>query len=109
MLLREIREQGYEGGYSILTSFLLTLKSKANEAVVHFETEPGEQMQVDFIVMRRGRDPLWHSLRRWAGAVRPTSLSPVAKTPQLGVPVSKRAFFWRYAAKATLRHAKTII
>ncbi|MHC8314346.1 IS21 family transposase [Pseudomonas sp. LB3P31] len=58
VLLREIREQGYEGGYSILTSFLLTLKSKENEAVVRFETEPGEQMQVDFTVIRRGRDPL---------------------------------------------------
>jgi transposase len=58
VLLREIREQGYEGGYSILTSFLLTLKSKANEAVVRFETEPGEKMQVDFTVIRRGRDPL---------------------------------------------------
>ena len=32
VLLREIREQGYEHGYSILTSFLLTLKTKAHEA-----------------------------------------------------------------------------
>jgi len=58
VLLREIREQGYTGGYSILTSFLLTLKSKVNEAVVRFETEPGEQMQADFTIIRRGRDPL---------------------------------------------------
>lgn len=58
VLLREIHEQGYEGGYSILTSFLLTLKTKATETVVRFETEPGEQMQVDFTVIRRGRDPL---------------------------------------------------
>jgi len=58
VLLREIREQGYQGGYSILTSFLLTLKSKATEVVVRFETEPGEQMQVDFTIIRRGRDPL---------------------------------------------------
>lgn len=58
VLLREIREQGYQGGYSILTSFLLTLKSKVNEPVVRFETEPGEQMQVDFTIIRRGRDPL---------------------------------------------------
>lgn len=58
VLLREIREQGYQGGYSILTSFLLTLKSKVNEPAVRFETEPGEQMQVDFTIIRRGRDPL---------------------------------------------------
>lgn len=58
VLLREIREQGYTGGYSILTSFLLTLKSKVNEAVVRVETEPGEQMQADFTIIRRGRDPL---------------------------------------------------
>lgn len=42
----------------MLTSFLLTLKTKTNEAVVRFETEPGEQMQVAFTVIRRGRDPL---------------------------------------------------
>lgn len=58
VLLREIREQGYEGGYSILTSFLLTLKTETTETVVRFEAEPGEQMQVDFTVIRRGRDPL---------------------------------------------------
>ena len=58
VLLREIREQGYTGGYSILTSFLLTLKSKVNEAVLRFETEPGKQMQADFTIIRRGRDPL---------------------------------------------------
>lgn len=43
---------------SILTSFLLTLKSKHAETVVRFETEPGEQMQVDFTVIRHGHDPL---------------------------------------------------
>lgn len=58
VLLREIREQGYTGGYSILTSFLLTFKSKVDEPVVRFETEPGEQMQADFTIIRRGRDPL---------------------------------------------------
>ncbi|NKQ12723.1 IS21 family transposase [Pseudomonas sp. SST3] len=58
VLLREIREQGYQGGYSILTSFLLALKSKSAEPAVRFETEPGEQMQVDFTVIRRGKDPL---------------------------------------------------
>jgi transposase len=58
VLLREIRERGYQGGYSILTSFLFALKSKPAEPVVRFETEPGEQMQVDFTVIRRGKDPL---------------------------------------------------
>lgn len=48
----------YEGGYSILTSFLLRLKTKATETVVLFEIKPGEQMQVEFTDIRRGRDPL---------------------------------------------------
>lgn len=59
VLLREIYEQGYSGSYSSLTAFLLTLKPVvSDEPIIRFETEPGEQMQADFTVIRRGRDPL---------------------------------------------------
>ena len=48
-LLREIRQQGYTGGKSILNKFLLTVRPAPPTALeVRFETDPGEQAQVDF-------------------------------------------------------------
>ncbi|USS96481.1 IS21 family transposase [Serratia symbiotica] len=58
VLVQEIRERGYTGGYSMLTAFLLPLKQQPAEPVVRFETPPGEQMQVDFTIIRQGRCPL---------------------------------------------------
>jgi transposase len=59
VLLREIREQGYRGGISQLKAFLRDLKpTPVVEPLVRFETEPGQQMQVDFMVIRRGQDRL---------------------------------------------------
>jgi transposase len=58
VLLREIRERGYDGGISQLRAWLAPLKKSEPEPVVRFETPPGKQMQADFTVVRRGRDPL---------------------------------------------------
>ena len=58
VLLREIRERGYTGGVTQLKVFLHPLKQVGSDPVVRFETAPGEQMQADFTVIRRGRDPL---------------------------------------------------
>ena len=58
VLLREIVERGYTGGISQLKAFLAPLKHGQPEPVVRFETPPGVQMQADFTVVRRGRDPL---------------------------------------------------
>lgn len=58
VLLRELREAGYEGGISQLKAFLAPDKQAAAEPVVRFETESGKQMQNDFTVIRRGRAPL---------------------------------------------------
>ena len=38
--------------------FITPFKRVEDEPVVRFETAPGEQMQADFTVVRRGRDPL---------------------------------------------------
>lgn len=54
VLLREIREQGYEGSLTQLKAYLTQLRpAKKEEALVRFETEPGRQMQVDFVVFKR--------------------------------------------------------
>lgn len=59
VLIRELQAQGYAGGISQLKAYLRELKPKpVAEPLIRFETEPGKQMQVDFVVIRRGRDRL---------------------------------------------------
>src|SRR5699024_8197152 len=58
VLLREIREQGYDGGISQLRAWLAPFKQPAEAPLVRFETPPGKQVQVDFTTIRRGRAPL---------------------------------------------------
>ena len=58
VLLREIRELGYEGGVSQLKAYLAPFKAPKVDPVVRFETAPGLQMQADFTTIRRGRLPL---------------------------------------------------
>ena len=58
VLLREIHDLGYAGGLTQLKMFINPLKLVEHEPVVRFETPPGEQMQADFTVVRRGGDPL---------------------------------------------------
>ena len=58
VLLAEIRDRGYTGGYSILKTYLAPLKAKPIDPVVRFATEPGVQMPVDFTTIKRGRHPL---------------------------------------------------
>jgi transposase len=48
-LLTEIRQQGYQGGKSLVKSFVQPYRvARRQEATVRFETEPGEQAQVDW-------------------------------------------------------------
>jgi transposase len=69
VLLAELRERGYGGGYTMLKMFLASLRSKETiDPVVRFETAPGEQMQVDWAVIRRGETDCRCLWRRWVGA-----------------------------------------
>ncbi len=59
VLLREIRAAGYGGGITQLKEFLATIRPPAPaEPVIRFETEPGKQLQIDFVDFRRGPSPL---------------------------------------------------
>jgi transposase len=59
VLLREIQELGYRGGLTQLKVFLKSLTpSRREDPLIRFETEPGEQMQVDFVVFRRSGERL---------------------------------------------------
>ena len=55
----ELRERGYSGGYTMLKLFVASLRPQQSvEPVIRFETGPGEQMQVDWAVIRRGGNRL---------------------------------------------------
>lgn len=58
VLLREIQAAGYTGGISQLKAYLAPFRSAPPDPVVRFETDPGQQMQADFTVIRRRRDRL---------------------------------------------------
>ena len=54
VLLRELRELGYDGGYTQLKALVAEIAPPpVPEPVVRFETEPGRQAQIDFIIFRR--------------------------------------------------------
>ena len=56
VLAREIRERGYEGCVKAVGTFTRGLRAaKREDPVVRFETEPGKQMQVDWIEFKRDR------------------------------------------------------
>ena len=58
VLLRELKERGYEGGYTILRQFLQPLRQQARTlAVRRFETPPGQQAQVDWGDLGEITDP----------------------------------------------------
>lgn len=58
VLFREIQAQGYPGKEGIVKNYLRPFKVPVAEPVVRFETPPGQQMQVDFTTIRRGRHKL---------------------------------------------------
>lgn len=54
VLCREVREQGFAGCERLVRNFVRGLKpAQADEPLLRFETEPGRQMQVDWIEFKR--------------------------------------------------------
>jgi len=51
-------EEGYQGKITILREFLQPIRGKEQKPIQRYETDPGEQMQVDWVVLRRGANPL---------------------------------------------------
>lgn len=58
VLFREIQSRGYQGQSGLVRNYVRIFKTTSNETVVRFETEPGEQLQVDYTTIRRGHNPL---------------------------------------------------
>ena len=65
VLLRELKERGYGGGYSILKDYVRPYRRlRQPKATMRFETGPGEQAQVDwgsmpYVTGEGGRGRLW--------------------------------------------------
>ncbi|MGE5945250.1 MAG: IS21 family transposase [Betaproteobacteria bacterium] len=56
VLAREIREQGFAGCERLVSRFVRSLRPRRkDDPVVRFETEPGQQLQIDWIEFRRER------------------------------------------------------
>lgn len=59
VLYREIAEQGFGGSVRVVQRFLKSIRPKPEpEPIIRFETPPGHQLQIDFVVLRRGISPL---------------------------------------------------
>ena len=57
VLLVELRARGVRGGITILKGFMAGfLPEKRDDPLIRFATEPGQQMQVDWAVIGRGRE-----------------------------------------------------
>lgn len=106
-LLREIRERGYQGGYTVLKAVVRTIRPKpASPFERRFETPPGRQAQVDFAFFKTTftEEPeaerivwlfsmvLGHSRMMWARFVARQDLPPCCaatsprSTPSAGCP-----------------------
>ncbi|MGL4733684.1 MAG: IS21 family transposase, partial [Enterovibrio sp.] len=59
VLFDEVVQRGYQGGIAQLRRFVCQFKiCTAPEPVVRFETLPGQQLQIDFTTIARGKRPL---------------------------------------------------
>ena len=57
--LSELRERGHPGGHTAVKRFAVSLRAAAPaEPVVRLVSEPGQWMQADWAVIRRGEDAL---------------------------------------------------
>ena len=96
VLLRELRERNYGGGYTILTDWLRPQRESARVvAVRRFETGPGKQAQVDWgylgTLTEKGKQhPLWgftmtlgYSRRMTAEAATDTKLGTLLRMHEL--------------------------
>lgn len=58
VLCRELQTQGYDGQEGLVKQYIRQFKPVTQAAVVRFETAPGQQMQVDFTTIKRGKNKL---------------------------------------------------
>jgi transposase len=55
VLFRELQSQGYPGQVGLVRIYVRQFKPKTEAPIIRFETLPGQQLQVDFTTISRGR------------------------------------------------------
>ncbi|ARR50977.1 IS21 family transposase [Photobacterium damselae subsp. damselae] len=59
VLFDEVKQRGYNGGIAQLRRFIRQFRQQIPaEPLIRFETQPGQQLQIDFTTIRRGKRPL---------------------------------------------------
>lgn len=58
VIFQEIKDQGYPGGITLVRDYVAKFKVEKNEPTLRFETRPGQQLQIDFTTIRRGKSTL---------------------------------------------------
>ncbi len=58
VLYREIQDQGYQGKDGTVRNYVRTFKTTEAPPIIRFETAAGEQLQIDFTTIRRGKGSL---------------------------------------------------
>jgi transposase len=60
VIFEEIKKYGYDGKIRILQTFISKhILSKVQEEVIRFETKPSYQAQVDWTIIRSGKNPIY--------------------------------------------------
>jgi len=60
VIYEEIKEYGYEGKIRVLQYYLASLNPKhKKQEIIRFETDPGFQGQVDWTIIRSGKNPIY--------------------------------------------------
>jgi transposase len=61
VICKEIKKYGYEGGVRTVQRYLAQISSNSQEKekIIRFETDPGFQAQVDWTVIRSGKNPIY--------------------------------------------------
>lgn len=61
VIFEEIKRYGYDGQIRIIQTFIksLQLATPQKEEVIRFETKPGYQAQVDWTIIRSGKNPVY--------------------------------------------------
>ncbi len=60
VIYEEIKKYGYDGKIRILQTFLSSLNTTVkSEEVIRFETKPSYQAQVDWTILRSGKNPIY--------------------------------------------------
>jgi len=61
VVFEEIKKYGYDGKIRIIQTFInsLQLAAAPKEEIIRFETKPGYQAQVDWTIIRSGKNPIY--------------------------------------------------